>query len=80
MLLTRFLQCFARVEAPMRPAKIRFLLHDSKGEPFALANVRSITFTGTDATWTVNLTPGMKVATVTAETEPIQPKPGEKPH
>jgi hypothetical protein len=73
MLLTRFLGYFARVEAPTRPAKIRFLLHDSAGAPFALATLKSVEFNGDDATWTINLAPGLRVATT-------ETKPGEKPN
>lgn len=75
MLLTRFLGYFARVEAPTRPAKIQFLLHDHNGEPFSLCSLRSVVFDVDDATWTVNLMPdllGGKSPTLAAD------KPEEK--
>lgn len=71
MRLTRFLGYFARVAAPTTPAKLRFMLHDSEGEPFALATLKSVEFDVDDTTWTVNLAPGMRVAKT-------ETKPGEK--
>lgn len=75
MMLTRFLGYFARVEAPTTPAKIQFLMHTPKGEPFGLATIKSVEFNVAEATWTVNLAPGLIVGKT-----PPPALPGEKKH
>lgn len=82
MLLTRFLGYFARVAAPTTPAKIRFILYAKDGKPFSVCALKSVEFSTADATWTINLDPGLRIGPKHADiagAEAILQK-GEKPH